>query len=114
MSREEAPGRARRLWAAVAAGLLLAALAAASLAFVVEEGQMALVVTLGRTGGRVHGPGLHWKAPWPFAELVRLDGRLRQSLAEHRAIVQALTARQPEQAAERMSAHFTNGLQAAQ
>jgi hypothetical protein len=28
--------------------------------------------------------------------------------------VQALTERQPELAAERMTAHFTNGLQAAQ
>jgi DNA-binding GntR family transcriptional regulator len=42
------------------------------------------------------------------------EGRIEQSLAEHRAIVQALTQRQPELAAERMSAHFTNGLQAAQ
>ncbi len=42
------------------------------------------------------------------------EGRIEQSLAEHRAIVQALTARQPEMAAERMSAHFMNGLQAAQ
>ena len=42
------------------------------------------------------------------------EGRIEQSLAEHRELVQALTARQPEQAAERMSAHFMNGLQAAQ
>jgi DNA-binding GntR family transcriptional regulator len=35
-------------------------------------------------------------------------------LAEHQAIVQALVERQPELAAERMSAHFANGLQAAQ
>jgi DNA-binding GntR family transcriptional regulator len=42
------------------------------------------------------------------------EGRIEQSLAEHRAIVQALTQRQPELAAERMSAHFANGLQAAQ
>jgi DNA-binding GntR family transcriptional regulator len=42
------------------------------------------------------------------------EGRIEQSLAEHRAIVQALTQRQPELAAECMSAHFTNGLQAAQ
>jgi len=42
------------------------------------------------------------------------EGRIEQSLAEHRAIVQAVTQRQPELAAERMSAHFTNGLQAAQ
>jgi DNA-binding GntR family transcriptional regulator len=42
------------------------------------------------------------------------EGRIEQSLAEHRAIVQALTQRQPEVAAERMTAHFMNGLQAAQ
>jgi DNA-binding GntR family transcriptional regulator len=42
------------------------------------------------------------------------EGRIAQSLAEHQSIVQALVARQPEQAAQRMSAHFMNGLQAAQ
>ena len=41
-------------------------------------------------------------------------GRIEQSLAEHRGIVQALTRRQPEVAAQRMSEHFTNGLEAAQ
>jgi DNA-binding GntR family transcriptional regulator len=42
------------------------------------------------------------------------EGRIEQSLIEHRAILQALTARQPELAAERLTAHFMNGLQAAQ
>jgi DNA-binding GntR family transcriptional regulator len=42
------------------------------------------------------------------------EGRIEQSLAEHRAIVQALTERQPNLAAERMTDHFMNGLQAAQ
>ncbi|MGV1044611.1 GntR family transcriptional regulator [Limnohabitans sp.] len=42
------------------------------------------------------------------------EGRIEQSLAEHQAIVQALADRQPEVAAERMSAHFMSGLQAAQ
>jgi DNA-binding GntR family transcriptional regulator len=42
------------------------------------------------------------------------EGRLEQSLAEHRDIVQALVSRLPEVAAERMSAHFASGLQAAQ
>jgi DNA-binding GntR family transcriptional regulator len=42
------------------------------------------------------------------------EGRLEQSLAEHRDIVQALVNRLPEVAAERMSAHFASGLQAAQ
>jgi DNA-binding FadR family transcriptional regulator len=42
------------------------------------------------------------------------EGRLEQSLSEHREIVQALSSRQPELAAEMMSTHFMNGLQAAQ
>ncbi len=42
------------------------------------------------------------------------EGRLDQSLAEHREIVQALLQRQPELAAQKMAAHFMNGLQAAQ
>ena len=42
------------------------------------------------------------------------EGRLEQSLAEHQGIVQALVERQPELAAQRMTAHFMNGLQAAQ
>jgi DNA-binding GntR family transcriptional regulator len=42
------------------------------------------------------------------------EGRIAQSLAEHQSIVQALLARQPELAAQRMTAHFMNGLQAAQ
>lgn len=42
------------------------------------------------------------------------EGRLEQSLAEHRDIVQALVKRLPEVAAERMSTHFATGLQAAQ
>ena len=41
------------------------------------------------------------------------EGRIEQSLAEHMDIVQALVARQPKEAAKRMSAHFENGLQAA-
>ncbi len=41
-------------------------------------------------------------------------GRIAQSLAEHQDIVDALTRRQPELAAQRMTAHFMNGLQAAQ
>ena len=42
------------------------------------------------------------------------SGRIEQSLAEHRAMVQALMAREPELAAQRMAEHFSNGLQAAQ
>ncbi len=41
------------------------------------------------------------------------SGRLQESLAEHRAIVAALVARQASEAAERMREHFVNGLQAA-
>ena len=41
------------------------------------------------------------------------SGRLDESLKEHRGIVQALLARDPHTSAQRMQAHFKNGLQAA-
>jgi len=40
-------------------------------------------------------------------------GRIEESLAEHRAVMQAIRARQPEQAAQRMRDHFASGLEAA-
>ena len=40
-------------------------------------------------------------------------GRIEESLAEHREIMRALTARQAEQATRRMREHFDNGLEAA-
>jgi DNA-binding GntR family transcriptional regulator len=41
------------------------------------------------------------------------SGRIEESLAEHRAIMQALTARDAEATAQRMREHFRNGLEAA-
>jgi len=41
------------------------------------------------------------------------QGRLAESLAEHRAVMAAIAARQPEAATLLMRAHFDNGLQAA-
>ncbi len=41
------------------------------------------------------------------------SGRIAESLAEHRAIMDALTARDPEATAQRMREHFRNGLEAA-
>lgn len=41
------------------------------------------------------------------------QGRLDESLAEHRALVQALVQRQPEAAAAQLRMHFQNGLAAA-
>ena len=41
-------------------------------------------------------------------------GRIEESLAEHRAIMQALTARDAGLTAQRMRAHFVNGLEAAE
>ncbi|MFO1337021.1 MAG: GntR family transcriptional regulator [Burkholderiaceae bacterium] len=41
------------------------------------------------------------------------QGRIAESLAEHRAVMQALEARQAEQAARLMRTHFANGLAAA-
>ncbi len=40
-------------------------------------------------------------------------GRLAESLAEHRAVMAAIAARQPDEAARLMRAHFDNGLAAA-
>jgi DNA-binding GntR family transcriptional regulator len=40
------------------------------------------------------------------------SGRLRESLHEHRALLAALKARDPERAAASMSTHFTSGLEA--
>ena len=41
------------------------------------------------------------------------NGRIADSLAEHRALVEALLARNPSLARERMQRHFLNGLEAA-
>ena len=41
------------------------------------------------------------------------SGRIEESLAEHRAIMQALAARDAEATAQRMREHFRNGLEAA-
>jgi DNA-binding GntR family transcriptional regulator len=41
------------------------------------------------------------------------SGRLEESLAEHRAIMEALAARNAEATAQRMREHFRNGLEAA-
>ncbi|MEK8033177.1 GntR family transcriptional regulator [Ideonella sp. DXS29W] len=41
------------------------------------------------------------------------QGRIAESLAEHRAVMQALEARDPAQAAQLMREHFVNGLAAA-
>jgi len=41
------------------------------------------------------------------------SGRIEESLAEHRAVMAALKARDPQATSERMRAHFTNGLEAA-
>jgi DNA-binding GntR family transcriptional regulator len=42
------------------------------------------------------------------------QGRIEESLAEHRALLAALEQRAPEEAARLMRAHFDNGLTAAQ
>jgi DNA-binding GntR family transcriptional regulator len=41
------------------------------------------------------------------------SGRIEESLAEHRALMQALESRDPNAAAQRMREHFRNGLEAA-
>jgi DNA-binding GntR family transcriptional regulator len=41
------------------------------------------------------------------------SGRVKESMLEHRAIVEALARRDAKAAARRMQEHFSNGLQAA-
>jgi DNA-binding GntR family transcriptional regulator len=41
------------------------------------------------------------------------QGRLEDSLAEHRALMQALSGRDAEAARQTMQAHFSSGLEAA-
>lgn len=41
------------------------------------------------------------------------SGRIQESLAEHRAVMEALARRDPRAAAQRMQEHFRNGLEAA-
>ena len=41
------------------------------------------------------------------------SGRIQESLGEHRAIMAALAARDPQACVQRMQAHFANGLEAA-
>ena len=41
------------------------------------------------------------------------QGRLAESLAEHRAVMAAIAARNPAEATRLMRAHFDNGLAAA-
>ncbi|MDP3335478.1 MAG: FCD domain-containing protein, partial [Rhodoferax sp.] len=41
------------------------------------------------------------------------SGRIQESLAEHRAIMAALAARDPQLCTQRMQEHFSNGLEAA-
>ena len=40
-------------------------------------------------------------------------GRVQESLAEHRAVMEALVGRDAERSQRRMRAHFANGLEAA-
>jgi len=53
-------------------GVLLAATG-----FSVGAGEAALVVRFGDPTRVVDAPGLHWKAPWPIDEVVRVDLRRR-------------------------------------
>jgi DNA-binding GntR family transcriptional regulator len=41
------------------------------------------------------------------------SGRIKESLAEHRAIMEALEAKNSKVAVQRMREHFSNGLEAA-
>ncbi|WP_431819527.1 FtsH protease activity modulator HflK [Burkholderia sp. F1] len=58
-------GRAARVGVGIVIGVLVAVYAGSGL-FVVPEGQTGVVLQMGRLTGTVE-PGVHWRAPYPFA-----------------------------------------------
>ena len=61
--------------AALAGLALLLLLWLSSAVFTVPSTETALVVRFGAPQPGVAGPGLHFKAPWPVDEVLRLDAR---------------------------------------
>lgn len=71
-----------------AAGLVTVAWGATSL-FTVHQTQQALVIQFGNPKQAITEPGLHFKLPWPFQEVLYLDNRiLNLDLPEEEVITQ--------------------------
>lgn len=77
-------------FALIAAGLVLALMAAASTMFVVDQRQIAVVYALGEFRNVITEPGLKFKLPPPFQNVVFLDKRIQTlDSPESRAIFTA-------------------------
>jgi membrane protease subunit HflC len=61
----------------IIAGALIALMAAASSVFVVDQRQVAVVFALGEIKEVITEPGLQWKLPPPFQNVVFLDRRIQ-------------------------------------
>lgn len=62
------------LW--ISAGLVALALILHACSYVIAEGELGLHTRFGKVIGTTSQPGLHFKAPWPIDDLLRLDGRM--------------------------------------
>lgn len=71
------PVRTQRWLRGIVGTLALAGIGFYSVAVVVPEGQVALVMRFGRPVAAATRPGLHWKLPWPIDQAVFLDMRRR-------------------------------------
>ena len=58
-------------------------IALSATAFVVPEGEAAIVTRVGRPLAVRADPGLHWKLPWPVDEAIRVDLRRRVFRSGH-------------------------------
>lgn len=72
----EVSGLHHRLRAFVG-GIAVLVIALSATAFVVPEGESALVTRLGRPVAVLSDAGLHWKLPWPIDEAIPIDLRRR-------------------------------------
>ena len=63
--------------ALIVGGLLLALMLLSSTLFVVDQRQVAVVYALGEIKEVIQGPGLKWKLPPPFQNVVFLDRRIQ-------------------------------------
>jgi modulator of FtsH protease HflC len=63
------------LW--IASGVIVIALGFHACTYIIAKGELGLHTRFGKIVGTTHKPGLHFKAPWPIDDLLKLDGRMR-------------------------------------
>lgn len=55
--------------------IVVATLVGYALTFTVEEGKYGVLTIMGKASDHVYHPGLYFKPPWPFAEVVKINGK---------------------------------------